>query len=77
MLRCAISIVAIVREKQVASAGATVDQYEKEIQRALKLTGNGADWEMVFGVAQIYDRGIGGALDPGSKKGLARSLSSY
>jgi hypothetical protein len=75
MLRCAISIVAIVREKQVASAGATVDQYEKEIQRALKLTG--ADWEMAFGVAQLYDRGIGGALDAGSKKGLARSLSSY
>jgi hypothetical protein len=75
MLRCAISIVAIVREKQVGSAGATVDQYEKEIQRALKLTG--ADWEMAFGVAQLYDRGIGGALDAGSKKGLARSLSSY
>jgi hypothetical protein len=77
MVRCAISIVAIVREKQVASSGATVEQYEREIQRALKLTGNGADWEMAFGVAQLYDRGIVGALDAGSKKGLAKSLSSY
>jgi hypothetical protein len=76
MLRFAVSIVAIVRKKQLARAGATVNQYEKEIPRALKLTGNGADWEMVFGLPQIYDRGIGGVLDAGSKKGLPRSLSS-
>jgi hypothetical protein len=76
MLRCAISIVAIAHEKSTAGQLTQGEQNEREIQRALRLTGT-ADWEMAVGVAQLYDRGIRSIFDVTNKKMIARALASY
>jgi hypothetical protein len=75
ILRYGILIVAIHHEK--LASGVPPADIDKEVQKSVNLTGL-ADFDMILGVAHLYDKDLGiASSDSGSRRAAVRQMSSY